>query len=206
MSLTIKNVFTYLDLFLGYLTSALMRVLLYWLTALFTLAAVLFVLVIPFDKKFDLNELDNLELLVLAAFILVSIRFFKRSQLEGIALWSRIKSYCFISAFLSILCLAIACLVLVAFIVNKREISISDLALSLEITYFLFSIIYVFTLYAFTPLPKISWLSNKDNESSKPVTAEASKDKWTEASKDDVSYTDSTGSSHTDFMNTDNKQ
>ncbi|WP_191602487.1 hypothetical protein [Marinomonas algicola] len=206
MSLTIKNVFTYLDLFFGYLTSALMRVALYGLTALFTLAAVLFVLVIPFDERLDLNELDNLELLVLSAFALVSIRFFKRSQMEGIALWSRIKSYCFISAFLSILCLAIACLVLMAVIADKREISISDLALSLEITYFLFSVIYVFTLYAFAPLPKISWLSSRGNESSKPDTSESSKNKWTEAPKDDVFYTDSTGSTHTDFMNTGNKQ
>ena len=206
MSSMIKNVFTYVDLFFGYLTSALMRVILYGLSAICTLSAVLFVLVVPFEGNFDLNELDTLELLVLAFFVLVSVRFFKRRKQEGITLWSRIKSYCSVSIFLSLLALALGCIALVIALDKERELGASDLTLSLELTYFTFSMAYILTLYAFTPLPKISWFSNSESGQIPLVASEAPKDNSTATTEDNVFFTDSTGSTYTSSTYADNKQ
>lgn len=199
MSLMIKNVFTYVDLFLGYLTSALMRVLLYGLTAIFTLLAVLVVLVGPFEGRFSLNELDNLELIVQILFVLITARFFKRSKSEGKSFWSHLKSYCFVSTFLSIVFLAFTVLALWVILEQEGEIGRSDLNALPDFEYFLFSGLYLLALHAFTPLPKLHLIKN----TVKKQDSKNNDSDWLESDQANHSA-DSAGNTRTNSMNSGN--
>ena len=199
MSLMIKNVFTYVDLFLGYLTSALMRALLYGLTAIFTLLAVLVVLMGPFEGRFSLNELDNLELIVQILFVLITARFFKRSKSEGKSFWSHLKSYCFISTFLSIIFLAFTTFMLFILIEQKGEIGRSDLYGLPDFQYFIFSSVYLLTLHAFTPLPKLNLIK----KTVKKQDSENIDSDWLESDQANHSA-DSAGNTRTNSMNSGN--
>ncbi len=196
MTSMIKNVLAYVDLFLGYLTSALMRVLLYGLTIIFTLLTVLNVLIEPFEYRFDLNELDNLELLIQIVFILVTVRFFKRSKSEGKAFWPCLKSYCFISSFLSMVFLAVTALVLMVILEQEGEIGRSDLYTYSDLQYFLFSGIYLLALYSLTPLPKLNLIK----KTVKKQDSENNDSDWLESDQANF-FADSAGHSRKNSTN-----
>ena len=194
-----KNILAYADLFLGYLTSVLMRVLLYGLTAIFTLAAILVVLIGPFEGRFDLNELDNLELVVQIVFVLITVRFFKRSKSEGIAFWPCLKSYCFISTFLSILFLAAIALAFLMLLKQEGEIGRSDLYRLPDFKYFLFSGLYLLVLHAFTPLPKLNLIK----KTVKKQDSENNDSDWLESDHANF-FADSAGNTRTNSMDSGN--
>ncbi|TDR15507.1 hypothetical protein [Marinomonas communis] len=199
MSSMMKNILAYADLFLGYLTSVLMRVLLYGLTAIFTLAAILVVLIGPFEGRFDLNELDNLELVVQIVFVLITVRFFKRSKSEGIAFWPCLKSYCFISTFLSILFLAAIALAFLMLLKQEGEIGRSDLYRLPDFKYFLFSGLYLLVLHAFTPLPKLNLIK----KTVKKQDSENNDSDWLESDHANF-FADSAGNTRTNSMDSGN--
>ena len=199
MSSMIKNVFTYVDLFFGYLTSALMRVLLYGLTGVLTLLAILTIMIGPFENRFDLNELDNFEIVIQIVFILITVRFFKRSKSEGIAFWPRLKSYCFISTFLSILSLAFTALALILILEQEGEIGRSDLYGLPDFEYFLFSGLYILALHAFTPLPKLNLIK----KTVKKQDSENNDSDWLESDQANF-FADSAGNTRTNSMDSGN--
>lgn len=196
----VKNVFAYVDLFFGYLTSALMRVILYGLTVIFTLLALLAVLIGPFENRFDLNELDNFEIVIQIVFLLITVRFFKRSKSQGIAFWPRLKSYCFISTFLSIIFLAFTALALMLILDQEGEIGRSDLIKLPDFQYFIFSGVYLLALHAFTPLPKLN-LIKKTVKKDKSKNSDAN---WLETDQTNF-LTDSSDNTRTDSMNSGNR-
>lgn len=206
MSLTIKRLLGQFDLFLGYITSVLMHVFLYAFSVVFCVLGVAAFIFGPFETGFSLNELDNLELLGFACFVFVMVRFFKRSKSVGLSVWLRLKRYVFISALVTAFYSTIFAFVLMSLLHSHGELGISDLNANSDFQYFSFCILYLLSLYAFTPLPKLSWMS-KDTEKQGSIEkpdAEPASANSTEEKAD--FFTDSTGNTRADSMNADNKQ
>ena len=206
MSLTIKKTFTSIDFFLGFLASALMRVLLYVFSFVFCVLGVIALLIEPFmgeanADSFNLsfNELDNLEILVILAFIFVTVRFFKRSKSEGISVWLRLKSYVFISALVGVFYISIFAFILGMVLEDQGDIGISDLNEFGDLQYFSFCLLYLIALYAFAPLPKLGWFSKLVKKESEP---EVNKEAEPVSEPTDF-FTDSSGNTHSET--TDNK-
>lgn len=206
MSLTIKKIFTSIDFFLGFLASTLMRVLLYVFSFVFCVLGVVALLIEPFMDEanadsfnFSLNELDNLEILVVLAFIFVTVRFFKRSKSEEFSVWLRLKSYVFISALVGVFYISIFAFILGMVLEDQGDIGISDLNEFGDLQYFSFCLLYLISLYAFAPLPKLGWFSKGVKKESEP---EVKKEAEPVSEPTDF-FTDSSGNTHS--TTTDNK-
>ncbi|MCV2402935.1 hypothetical protein OFY17_08585 [Marinomonas sp. C2222] len=194
MLLSIKRLLGLFDLSLGYLLSWIMRACLYVFTLLFFILCAFFIFYTPFEDSLNISELDNLELLVVVIFIGVSIRFFIRSKMEGLSVWQRIRHYVLVSIVANAVSSLIYMSYLITLLYQRGEFGISDAEAYDDFTFFASSIFYILALYAFTPLPKLSWLSKKkvsNDESEAPLQADF--------------FTDSTGNTHADSINKESK-
>jgi hypothetical protein len=181
-----------------------MHILLYVFCAVCVFSAVSFVVAMPFERSFSLSELDNLEILVLASFLFVTVRFFKRNVLEELTFWLCLKRYAFISSFTVILFLALNCVFLMVLLSEKGEIGRSDLFEYLDFKYFLFSGVYIFVLYAFSPLPTLAWFQNFKDDVKEDIRKSEGKEKNTQSTSDQSDfYTDSEGKTKADSVNID---
>lgn len=194
MLLSIKRLLGLFDLSLGYLSAWIMRALLYLFATLLSIFSVLYVFVLPFEDSFSLNELDNLELLVVIAFIGASIRLFVRGKMEGLSVWQRIRHYALVSVVANAFSSLVYMSFLMALLYQRGELGISDAEAYDDFTFFASSIFYILALYAFTPLPKLAWFSKK----------KASNDELEVPQQADF-FTDSTGNTRADSINEDSK-
>lgn len=163
---SIKRLLGLLDLALGYIVSAGMHIVLYVFSlCLFGLSLAGYVLG-SFEGKLSYTEIDRLELLAFAAFLIVSLRFFMRGKLAGLSFWKRFKRYIFVSALSVTFCFAAYAVHLIILILEQGELDIgkigmSDLDTNRDLMYFACSMFYTFMIYSFTPLPKLGWLTEK---------------------------------------------
>lgn len=198
-----KKILNLIDLMVGHTVSFFMSLFIIFVTVLLWFVSLYFLFYLPFDGSLSLNELDNLELLGFFLFVIVLRRFFVRSGSVGESFSEIVTRYFVISAGAAAFYLTVACLLLV-FDFKKEQLSVSDF--QKDDFYLVFYIVYLVALYALTPLPKIAWVSRDDkkHDSAKVQETEPASEDSVEEKAD--FFTDSTGNTRADSMNTDNKQ
>jgi hypothetical protein len=203
MWLITKKILNAIDLMVGHTVSFFMSLFIIFVTVLLWFVSLYFLFYLPFDGNLSLNELDNLELLGFFLFIVVLRRFFVRSGSVGESFSEIVTRYVVISAGAAAFYLTVSCLILVL-ISKKEQLSVSDF--QKDDIYLVFFVVYLVALYALTPLPKLAWISKdaKNSDSVDGQEAEPAPEAPIEEKTD--FFTDSTGNTRADSMNTDNKQ
>lgn len=203
MWLITKKILNVIDLMVGHTVSFFMSLFIIFVTVLLWFVSLYFLFYLPFDGNLSLNELDNLELLGFFLFIVVLRRFFVRSGSVDKSFSEIVTSYVVISAGAAAFFLTVSCLILVL-ISKKEQLSVSDF--QKDDIYLVFFVVYLVALYALTPLPKIAWISQdaKKSDSVDHQVAEPAPEAPIEEKTD--FFTDRTGNTRADSMNTDNKQ
>lgn len=203
MWLITKKILNVIDLMVGHTVFFVMSLFICFFTVILCFVSFYFFFYLPFDGNLSLNELDNLELLGFFLFVIVLRRFFVRSGSVDKSFSEIVTSYVVISAGAAAFFLTVSCLLLVL-ASKKEQLSVSDF--QKDDIYLVFFVVYLVALYALTPLPKLGLMS-KDVKKPDPVDDQEAEP----ASKDPTEnkadfFTDSTGNTRAESMNTDNKQ
>lgn len=202
----IKRMLSHFDLFLGYIAFAVMNALFYIFSLTLFIGALLGFLVGPFEGKFSFDELDNFEILGFIAFIFVTVRFFKRGNEVGLSVWFRLKRYVQVSAIVAAIYATIYYLIISILVIDRGEVTLSDLNTNSDFQYFSFCLLYLISLYTFAPLPKVAWIQSFKHEFRATMKEAKKEEKHKATEKEQEAPTQaSEGSAHTCFNNTENK-
>lgn len=150
-----KAVLNVIDILSGRLLAVIMIPLLYISMLLFALAMPVWLSLNVFEYQSGLDDLDSLEALLLLLLSAVSIRFFWRSQQQGMSIWWQLRRFIFVLGIVSL----IYCFIgfsLYGFILYKEgQIIQSDVVGSDDIEFFVVGAVLFFSIFAAAPLPPL---------------------------------------------------
>ena len=213
MSLRIKKTLNFIDLFFGYLMSALIHISLYVLSFFICVLGVWDIFTTPFfdESKDDVfrfdsystMEVDSLEILAMLLFVFVTVRFFKLGKAEGLTRWLCLKSYVFVSAVSLIVPFTVSLYFILIKIFEYGMLYETVVEEDADLLYFGSAIFYILALYAFTALPKLSRLQKIQNQIKARVnTTKDAEGHDFSAPKQEVFFTDSIGNTEANSANT----
>ena len=161
MSLTISKILNSIDIFFSKLLNFIFEITLSALCTISTITAITFVLFVPFERNFKFSELDQLESYTVLAFILVTIRFFKRSKLENVFFAGSLKRYFIIATTSVVFYVLLTYPVLLIKLFDNKEIQLKYIKMNMDFIYFTFSSLFIFALYIKAPLPSKEEIKGK---------------------------------------------
>ena len=161
------------DILLGYLIASTMNILMQFILLL---VAVFTLLMFPYaflEDAVGISELDVIEIGLLATFLLVIWRFFKRGRQLCWSWWRLTRRFVFVVAVTFLVLSLIEYLIILIELFDKGSIGVDFMNRHNDLTVFLATIVILLAIYAGAPLPNL-WNRVPPASSHKPKVEDSS--------------------------------